>query len=154
MAIQHSAIVLDADNHEPKGAPTASAGKVYVSNGSGTGAWSWPKASITLDIANLDTVADYYLVIPYAATINKVYSVIDSAIAGADKIVTASIGGTAITNGALTIAIAGSVAGDIDSCTPTAANTIAEGAAIKFAATGASTGAARAHLTVIYTRTA
>ena len=40
MSVQHSAIVLDADNHEPKGAPTATAGKVYVSDGAGSGIWT------------------------------------------------------------------------------------------------------------------
>lgn len=98
-------------------------------------------------------MADYYLVIPYAGTITKIYSVIDAAIATADKTLTASIGGVAITNGALTITQAGSAAGDVDSCTPTAANTVTAGQAIKIAATGGSTGAARAHITVVYTRT-
>jgi len=40
LSIQHSAIVLDADNHEPKGCPTATTGKVYVSDGAGSGAWT------------------------------------------------------------------------------------------------------------------
>lgn len=154
MTIQHSAIA-DADRHEPKGISTAAAGKVYISNGDGSsGTWGWQPQSLTLDIVSLDTVADYYLVIPYAGTINKIYSVIDAAITTADKVLTFSIGGVAITDGALTITQAGSAAGDVDSCTPTAANTVTAGQAIKIAATGGSGGTARAHLTVVYTRTA
>lgn len=42
MAIQHSAIVLDVDNHEPKGCPTAALGAVYEANGAGTGVWRVP----------------------------------------------------------------------------------------------------------------
>lgn len=153
MAIQHSAIP-DAQLHEPKGVATSAAGKVYVASGAGTGSWSFESSSLSLDITNLDTVADYYIVFPFAATITKIYSVIDSAIATADKVLTASIGGVAVTTGALTIAFTGAAAGDIDSCTPTAANTMAAGAALKIAATGASTGAARCHVVVQYQRTA
>ena len=98
-------------------------------------------------------MADYYLVVPYAGTITKIYSVTDTAITTADKTLTASIGGVAITDGAFTITVAGSAAGGVNSCTPTAANTVTAGQAIKIAATGSSGGAARAHITVVYTRT-
>ena len=42
MTIQHSAIA-DPNIHEPKGAATASSGKVYVANGTGSGSWALPK---------------------------------------------------------------------------------------------------------------
>ncbi len=153
MAIQHSAI-LDAERHEPKGASTAAAGSVYVSDGAASGSWTWQPQAITLDITTLDTVTDYYVVMPYACTIKKVYTVIDAAVATADKTLTLSIGGVAVTNGVITITSAASAAGDIDSCTPTAANSVSAGAALKIAATGGSTGNARCHVTIIYTRTA
>lgn len=38
MSIQHSAIT-DPDIHEPKGASTAAAGTVYISDGAGSGSW-------------------------------------------------------------------------------------------------------------------
>lgn len=38
--IQHSALT-DPNLHEPKGASTALSGKVYVANGSGSGAWKY-----------------------------------------------------------------------------------------------------------------
>jgi hypothetical protein len=38
--IQHS-VLTDPQLHEPKGASTASSGKVYVANGSGSGAWQF-----------------------------------------------------------------------------------------------------------------
>ena len=40
MSVQHNAITADADNHEPKGCPTATAGKAYVSDGAGSGVWT------------------------------------------------------------------------------------------------------------------
>lgn len=39
--VQHSALT-DPNLHEPKGVSTAAAGKVYVANGSGSGAWAYP----------------------------------------------------------------------------------------------------------------
>lgn len=153
MSIQHSAIA-DADRHEPKGASTAASGSVYVSNGAASGSWAWQPQVLTLDIATLNTVGNYYIVFPYNSTINKIYSVIDATIATADKVLTASIDGVAVTNGVITITQSGSAAGDVDSCTPTAANTITAGTALKVAATGATTGDARCHLSIVYTRMA
>lgn len=42
MAIEH-ANIADAYRHEPKGASTASSGTVYVSDGSGSGSWTYAK---------------------------------------------------------------------------------------------------------------
>ena len=39
MTIQHN-LITGSDLHEPKGVAAASANKVYVANGSGSGAWS------------------------------------------------------------------------------------------------------------------
>jgi len=41
MTIQHN-IITDPDIHEPKGVAAATSGKVYISNGSGSGAWEYP----------------------------------------------------------------------------------------------------------------
>lgn len=153
MSIQHSAIV-DADRHEPKGASTAAAGSVYVSDGAASGVWKWQPQAVTLDIATLNTVTDYFIVMPHTCTIDKVYTVIDAAVATADKTLTLSIGGVAVTNGVITVTSAASAAGDVDSCTPTAANSVTAGAALKIAATGGSTGDARCHVTIVYTRAA
>ena len=42
MTIQHGAITDDADIHEPKGIGSASAGTVYMANGSTSGNWVYP----------------------------------------------------------------------------------------------------------------
>jgi len=43
MTIQHN-IITDPDIHEPKGVASATSGKVYISNGSGSGTWEYPPA--------------------------------------------------------------------------------------------------------------
>ena len=153
MTISH-ALIDDPEIHELKGASTASIGQIYVDDGTGSGDWGFPTAVLTLDIADITAVADYYIVFPFAATITKAYSVIDGAIGTADKVLTMSIGGVDITDGAITIAYSGSAAGDVDSCTPTALNTVTAGQAIKIAAAGATTNAVRVHVTIQIQRTA
>lgn len=49
MTIQHS-IITDPDIHEPKGVATATSGKVYISNGSGSGTWEYPPAKAHAEI--------------------------------------------------------------------------------------------------------
>lgn len=44
MALEH-ATLTEAYLHEPKGISTATAGKVYVANGAGSGTWSLPSGS-------------------------------------------------------------------------------------------------------------
>lgn len=150
--IQHNAIT-EANLHETKGVSTATTGK-FLKASAGVGSWAFQEYTMSLDIDNLDTVADYYLNAPYAGTLSKIYTVIDGAILTADKDITASIGGVAVTNGVVTIAFTGAAAGDTDSATPSAANTVTAGQAIKFAATGATTGAIRGHLICTMLRTA
>lgn len=45
MTIQH-AIITDPDIHEPKGIAAAAAGKVYLSDGAGSGSWEFQPGSI------------------------------------------------------------------------------------------------------------
>jgi hypothetical protein len=43
MTVQHN-VITDPDLHEPKGIASATSGKVYISNGSGSGVWEYPPA--------------------------------------------------------------------------------------------------------------
>jgi len=109
---------------------------------------------LQIDIADGSAEAVYYLVAPNAGTISKIYTVTNGAVGTADITVTGKIGSTAITNGVVTIATAASAAGDVDSATPTAANTITAGAAMNFTVTGGGSGGSpRIHLVVVITRT-
>jgi hypothetical protein len=95
---------------------------------------------IALDIADLSAEATYYVVMPHAGKVKKIWSVIDGAVSTADVTLTCNIGATPITTGVVTIATAGSAAGDVDSATPTAANTVTAGAAINCVVTGGGSG--------------
>ena len=109
--------------------------------------------SLTLDIADGSADATYHLVCPHAGDIAAIYTVIDGAVSTADITVTAKIGSTGVTNGVVTIATAASAAGDVDSATPTALNTVTAGQAINLVvAGGGSGGSPRIHVTVVITR--
>ena len=108
---------------------------------------------LTMDVLTDETTGDFYIIAPHAGTIDKIYTVIDAAIADADITVTASIAGAAVTGGAVTIAYSGSAAGDIDVVSPTAAKTITAGAAIKLVVAGGTTGGGdKVHIAIVITR--
>lgn len=108
---------------------------------------------LTLDIADGSAEGTYHIVCPHAGTISKIWTVIDGAVSTADITVTAAIGATPVTNGVVTIATSGSAAGDIDSATPTAANTVTAGQAVNFTVTGGGSGGSpRIHLAMVITR--
>ena len=108
---------------------------------------------VILDIADGSADATYYMVSPHAGTISKIWTVINGAVSTADITVTANIGATPVTNGLVTIATAGSAAGDIDSATPSAANVVTAGQAINFVVAGGGAGGApRVHLVCVITR--
>jgi len=116
-----------------------------VETGSGQ---SLKKIRLYTSIADISTAGQIYVVSPVAGTISKIYSVINGAIGTADAVLTPKIAGTAITNGAITVAYSGSAAGDVDSSTPTAANTITAGAAIEIETDGASSNTVEVVLTI------
>ena len=94
---------------------------------------------LTVEMADVSTASTVYLPSPVAGTITKIQTIINGAIDTADAVITAKIGSTNITGGAITIATADSAAGDINSATPSAANTVAVGSNINFTTNGAST---------------
>lgn len=106
-------------------------------------------AFLCLDIADGSADATYYLVCPFAGTIKKIWTVTDGAVGTANITITPNIGATPITDGLVTIATAGSAAGDVDSATPSAANTVTAGQAINFVVAGGGAGGSpRIHLVV------
>lgn len=85
--------------------------------------------NLTVDVPSLDFASPgtYGIPCPVAGTVTKIYTRLKGALAAGDATLTAKIGSTAMTNGVVTITEAGSAAGDIDSATPTALNTVVEG---------------------------
>lgn len=91
-------------------------------------------------------------VAPVAGTITLVQTVLNAALATGDATFTTAIGGTGVTNGVVTATQSGSAAGDVDSATPTALNTVAVGDLITVAGGGASTATATANVQVLIRR--
>lgn len=109
--------------------------------------------TLCLDIADGSAEAVYYLVCPHAGDVKAIQTVVDGAVSTADITITAKIGATAITDGVVTIATSGSAAGDLDSATPSAANTVTAGQAVNFTVTGGGAGGSpRIHLAMVIER--
>ena len=104
------------------------------------------------EIADISSAASSWVVSPYAGTIEKIYTVIDGAITSANAAITFEIGGTAVTDGGITIAQASSAAGDVDSSTPSALNIVTAGQAIEIITDGGSTNAVKAVVTIVMQR--
>lgn len=94
---------------------------------------------IQVQIEDISTAGQKFVVPGFAGKIKKIWSVINGAIATADADLTAKIGGTAVTGGLITVATAGSAAGDVDEAVPTALNSFTDGDAIEIETDGAST---------------
>lgn len=143
----------DALNHEciPSAltVPTASANGYFdITHVTGNAATAETYA-VTVRLADISTASSVYVAVPLAGTITKIYSALGAAISGADAAVTCSIGATAITNGALTVAQSGSAAGDVDVATPSALNVVVAGDVLKVTTDGASTDTATLDVTFL-----
>lgn len=161
-------VLTDPEIHEVKGAAAATVGQVPVADGAGAAAFQKIGTSeldttelfqtniqsITFKLTDISTAASHWMVFPHAADIKKIYSVIDGAITVADCGLSFEIATVPITSGGITITQSGSAAGDVDSSTPSAQNSIAAGAALEIITDGGSTGAINATLTFEYTITA
>ena len=103
-------------------------------------------------VADLGAGGIVWTVSPYAGTIEKIYTVIDGAIATANAGVTVELGGTLVTGSEVTIAHTSSAAGDVDSATPTALNIVAAGGAIEIIADNATTNAVACRVMLVMKR--
>lgn len=135
--VEHSALT-GSDLHEPKALAGQTAGKVYVSNGSNSGAWTARQDLITVHIQNISTATDIYVPIINAGTVSKLQTVTSAAIAGSDLIITAYNSSSA-SMGNLTVTQSGSAAGDVDVLSPTSNNTVAAGSYIRINGNGGPT---------------
>jgi len=132
--VEHSALT-GSDLHEPKALAGQTAGKVYVSNGSNSGAWTARQDLITVHIHDISTATDIYVPIINAGTVSKLQTVTSAAIAGSDLIITAYNSSSA-SMGNLTVTQSGSAAGDVDEKSPTSNNTVAAGSYIRINSNG------------------
>jgi hypothetical protein len=161
-----------ADLHESKGVASATNGQVYVANGSGSGTWTatptFSNYTVTTAIYNLNKIyvqcylpdvgsagsATAWVVMPRAGTITGLWTATQKAAATANTTLTASIGGVNVTSGVVTIPFSGAAAGDVASATPSAANTVTAGQALKFTSNQGSTSVTPVMLTIELTASA
>lgn len=93
---------------------------------------------MTTYMADVSAASSAYIIPGFRGKIREVNTVLGGAITGADSVVTVRINSTAVTGGTITIANSGSAAGDVDSCTPTGANTFGPTDVLVFTSDGAS----------------
>lgn len=113
----------------------------------GTDAQNLSNTYINMIMDDISTAGSSWVVSPVAGTISLIQCVIDGAIITANAVITGKINGASITNGVITVTQAGSAAGDVDTATPTAANTVAVGDKISMTTNGASGNTVRANFT-------
>jgi len=132
--VQHNALTGN-DLHEPKGlAGTSHSGRVYVSNGSASGAWTARQDLITVHIHDISTATDIYVPIINAGTVVKLQTVTSGTIAGSDLDITAYNSSSA-SMGELTVQ-SESAAGVVDVLSPTSNNTVTAGSYIRINGNG------------------
>ena len=107
---------------------------------------------LTAKVTDISTAGSTFVGVPDVGNIVKIYTSIKNAITSADAAITFEIGGTAVTNGAITVTQAGSAAGDVDSSTPSAANRVEEGGSIEIISDGASATACEMIVTFVIRR--
>jgi len=110
--------------------------------------------TLNATITDVSSAGQVYIPVPdgFGGDIVEIRSALNGAISGANAVLTAKIGGTAVTGGVITIANASSAAGDVDVCRPSGANTVADGGSVEIETNGASTGSVSVFLTVVVRR--
>ena len=107
---------------------------------------------ITAEIEDISSASSTFVAIPDGGKVIKIITALQGAISGANAEITFEIGGTAMTNSAITVAHTSSAAGDVDSSEPTAANDVNEGDVIELITDGASSTSHSAEFTVVVRR--
>jgi hypothetical protein len=135
-----------ADLHEVKGAATAAANTLLQANGSGAATFvdvlSTLKARnrITLftQFTDISTASSEWVASPMAGKVIAIYITLHNGITGSNAIVTAEIGGVALSGLSITVTQAGSAAGSTFFGVPSGNNTIAAGQALEIISDGGS----------------
>jgi len=105
--------------------------------------------TLQIPVGTLVGTGVYRVVAPFAGTISLIKSVTDGALGTGNATLTGKIGATAITTGVLTITQAGSAAGDVDTCSPSAENVVAAGDVISVTVGGTNDVASGAMVTIL-----
>lgn len=174
--VQHSTLT-GAELHEVKGAAAATAGQVLTADGAGNSSfdapvvdpsdgsagqvaksdgagdvtWAFPTYTITSAIADISTAETVYLPVPYSGNVVSVVTVLEGAISVSDATITVKDNaGNAMA--AITVANAGSAAGDVDSATPASNQDVTDNDFITIETDGASTNNVRLAFVIVIER--
>jgi len=162
MSVEHKNL-SGASLHEPKGVAAAGSGTAYIANGSGSGAWTDPLASInnknlivvTATIPDLSTSGSQAVIpAPLACKVVNVAVIAESNFTGAPNVLTAEIvssgvaaGGGTSTN--LSISLTnGSGVNSVFSGAVSTGNTMTTTQAVLISSSGAGTGASAGQIVV------
>lgn len=175
--VQHAAIA-DPFIHEPKGVATASAGTIYIANGSGSGTWIKAgtanidytallaalqtdindgdldlngKFWLTAVLADVSTASSILIPVPRSCTVNSARVVLGNAITVADSSVTFQNAAAASMGTAVTVAFTASAKGTGFTFTATGNNVLTGPTWIEVITDGASTTTAPLYITVEFT---
>ena len=107
---------------------------------------------INAEIEDISTASSTFVAVPDGGRVIKIITALQGAISGANAAITFEIGGTAMTNSAITVAHSGSAAGDVDTSEPTAANSVSEDGTIEMITDGGSTGTQKLLVTFVVRR--
>jgi hypothetical protein len=107
---------------------------------------------INAEIEDISTASSTFVAVPDGGRVIKIITALQGAISGSDAAITFEIGGTAMTNSAITVAHSGSAAGDVDTSEPTAANSVSEDGTIEMITDGGSTGTQKLLVTFVVRR--
>ena len=107
---------------------------------------------LTSKITDISTAGSTFVPVPDDGRIIKIFTSIQNAITTANAALSFEIGGTAMTNSAITVAHTSSAAGDVDSSEPSAANRVEEGGTIEMITDGGSTNTAKLLVTFVIRR--
>jgi hypothetical protein len=105
--------------------------------------------ALTLDVALLNGTAVYRIASPVAGTITKIQTSLKAALGTGNATLTGQIAAVAITTGVVTLVQAGSAAGQVNVCSPSAANTVAIGSDINFTVGGSNSVATGCTVTIL-----
>ncbi len=145
-----------AELHEPKGVASAASGTVYISTGTGTGAWTPIYNSIyalnkywmTGTITDISTPSDKaYIYVPVKSEIFELAAILNGPLTTANAVLSIYINGVLFTD-TLTVTQAGSAAGNVYQVNTATANSIPPNSVIEIRTNGASDTSAKAEVIV------
>jgi hypothetical protein len=155
MANVNHSVLTDPNLHEPKGIAAASNEQVYVSNGTGTGNWTFIKTLIELSfegyLEDVSSVEKVHVPMPFLGEVKKVVVVLEDSISSADPTLTVR-DSSGLSMGTITIPHLTSAAGRVHTLGPTVNNVVTENSFITIESDGASTNSAKLRFTVIVDR--